>query len=248
MINISTIYKITNPKGKVYIGQTNNIERRHSGYARGDCKSQKLLYNSIRKYGWEAHKVEKVFEGTCSGACLNRLEVFFIDHYRSYSTGLNLTKGGGGARGYKPSEETKAKQSAAKKGKPLPHLNTPEVRARISAAHKGKELSQETRARLSEAHKGKKLSPEHIAKRVATTKARGTTRKGKKHSEESKAKMGAAKRKPTQQYTKEGHWLRDWDSATEAGEALGIDRSDIGGCAKGRLKSAGGFVWKYSEE
>ena len=34
------IYKITNPKGKIYIGQSINIENRFKVYKRYNCKGQ----------------------------------------------------------------------------------------------------------------------------------------------------------------------------------------------------------------
>jgi len=36
-------------------------------------------------------------------------------------------------------------------------------------------------------------------------------------------------------------------SATDAGERLKIDNSQIGKCCKGKVKTAGGYQWKYAE-
>jgi len=49
------------------------------------------------------------------------------------------------------------------------------------------------------------------------------------------------------QCTKEGTPIRTWDSITIAARTLGIERSHISRCAKGRknYKTAGGFGWKY---
>jgi len=44
------IYKITNPKGRVYIGQSINIEKRLSNYKKFNCKSQPKLHLSFVKY------------------------------------------------------------------------------------------------------------------------------------------------------------------------------------------------------
>ncbi len=52
MKKIVGIYKITNPKGKVYIGQSVNIKKRWGDYkCLHNCKEQKMLYNSFIKYG-----------------------------------------------------------------------------------------------------------------------------------------------------------------------------------------------------
>jgi group I intron endonuclease len=49
------IYKITNPNGKVYIGQSIDIDKRWNKYKVKNCKPQIRLYNSLNKYGWENH-------------------------------------------------------------------------------------------------------------------------------------------------------------------------------------------------
>lgn len=72
---------------------------------------------------------------------------------------------------YKLSEETKAKMSAAQKGKQL----SPETRARISAARKGMSFSEETKKRMSAAHTGKTLAPEHVANIIAGHKGKRFT-------------------------------------------------------------------------
>ena len=72
--------------------------------------------------------------------------------------GYNLTDGGEGTIGYYPTPETRAKQSAARKGKP----KSPEWRAKIAVALAGKPKSPEHRAKMS-----KPKSPEHVAKFAA---------------------------------------------------------------------------------
>lgn len=50
------------------------------------------------------------------------------------------------------------------------------------------------------------------------------------------------------QYDLDGNLIKEWDSVKQAGEALGINRPSISNCLKGRYKSAGGFIWRYSVE
>ena len=47
------------------------------------------------------------------------------------------------------------------------------------------------------------------------------------------------------QCTKDGELVKEWPSACEAERQLGIFQSNICLCLKGRLKLAGGFVWRY---
>ena len=55
--------------------------------------------------------------------------------------------------------------------------------------------------------------------------------------------------KSVAQYTKDGILIKRWNSAAEAGKALGISSSGITACCKGYKKynTAGGFKWKYCE-
>lgn len=71
---------------------------------------------------------------------------------------------------------------------------------------------------------------------------------GKRLSEEAIAKRTAKQVKTIYQYDLDGNLIKEWDSVKQAGEALGINRPSISNCLKGRYKSAGGFIWRYSVE
>lgn len=51
---------------------------------------------------------------------------------------------------------------------------------------------------------------------------------------------------PILQFTKDGTFVKEWPSASEAERQLGIACSSICKCFKGYRKSAGGFVWRYA--
>ena len=51
---------------------------------------------------------------------------------------------------------------------------------------------------------------------------------------------------PILQFSKDGTLIKEWPSAKEAERKLGIPQPNICHCLKGRLKSAGGFVWRYA--
>lgn len=50
------------------------------------------------------------------------------------------------------------------------------------------------------------------------------------------------------QYDSELNLIRIWDYIKQATIELGISNSNICSCCKGRLKSAGGFIWRYIED
>ena len=52
-------------------------------------------------------------------------------------------------------------------------------------------------------------------------------------------------RKQIVQLSKSGEKIKEWHGITTAAKALGIERRDISSCCKGKIKSAGGYVWRY---
>lgn len=116
----------------------------------------------------------------------------------------NLTNGGEGSSGAKMSDEWRAKISAAKMGEKNPMFGrrgtdhpsygskpSAASRAKMSASQSRKKLSPETRAKISAAGMGRKLSPEHKAA-LAAANAGNQRWSGRRHREESKAKISAA--------------------------------------------------------
>lgn len=47
------------------------------------------------------------------------------------------------------------------------------------------------------------------------------------------------------QYTKDGTFIKEWKSATEAANILNLHQNNITKCCKGKGKTTGGFIWKY---
>ena len=52
--------------------------------------------------------------------------------------------------------------------------------------------------------------------------------------------------KPVDQFDKNNNFIKHHCSITFAANELGIERTSISICLRGKIKSAGGFVWKYS--
>jgi hypothetical protein len=49
------------------------------------------------------------------------------------------------------------------------------------------------------------------------------------------------------QYTKDMELIAVWDSLKEAAKQLNIGDSNICSCCAGRLKTSGGYIWRYKE-
>jgi len=65
---------------------------------------------------------------------------------------------------------------------------------------------------------------------------------------EANEKRAAKLRRPVIQMTKQGKYIKKWNSIKEAGEATNTKPSNISNCIakKFNVKSAGGFKWKYA--
>lgn len=60
---------------------------------------------------------------------------------------------------------------------------------------------------------------------------------------------GAKKRKkPIVQLDKNKNFIRFWDSACDAGNYYGYDKSHITACCKGKAKTSYGYIWVYKED
>ena len=54
--------------------------------------------------------------------------------------------------------------------------------------------------------------------------------------------------KPISQFTLEGEFIKTYPSGKEAEREVGINDSHIGECCRGELKTAGGYIWKYTNK
>jgi group I intron endonuclease len=176
------IYKITNPKGKVYIGQSINLEKRINQYKTisKSISEQPAIYNSLLKYGIDLHTFEIIEQ--CELNLLNSRERYYQELYCSVKKGLNCKYTTTNDKTGHLSEETKNKISLAQKGKPRfyksgvhPRLGTKmsdetifkmvnnrsykvseEYKQKVSLFFKGKKLSQEQKTKISISNTGQK--------------------------------------------------------------------------------------------
>lgn len=100
--------------------------------------------------------------------------------------------------------------------------------------HTGWKHSEKTKKNFSEQRKGTKVGNKNpMYGRHLTNPAYGKI--GKDHPASKKVI----------QFTKEGNFIREWDSISDVYRDLKIIPTNITAVCRGRAKSAGGFKWKY---
>lgn len=243
------IYKITNViNGKVYIGQTICFERRWKEHITDSRRKnpKSVIGKAIKKYGGGNFNTKIVYNAHDQDE-LNDMEIHVIAEHKSTNreVGYNRDKGGVGSSGhvYVCSDKTKAKLSEINKGKTL----SKETKQKIGDALKCKQkppFSDEHKEKLSDAKRGNPLSDEHRAKISAAKKGK---KKGP-HSNESRQKMSDSSKKcPVIQLSKSGEFITEYVSLCAAECATGVFATNISNVCKGKKKSAGGFLWAYSD-
>lgn len=231
------IYRIQNPSGKVYIGQSTDILRRWKQYEWLNGKSQIKLFNSFSKYGIDSHTFEILEE--CVENKLNERERYWQDYYNVVSDGLNCRLTKTTDKSGRLSEETKKRIGNANRGN---------VSYRKGIF--GKYLhNNETKEKMSKSkfgmYKGKDNPFYGKTHSEETKKIIREKRKLQVFTEETKKKISKRLKKPILQYTMEGVFVKEYPSRNKAAEELGINPTMISNNVSGRKKSAGGYIWKY---
>lgn len=218
-----TIYKIINPIGQLYIGQTKNIRKRKNFHKRKSVnignERETILYASIRKYGWENHRFE-IIEVVDDNLGYER-EIYWIKELKTYhfenANGLNMTIGGLGRKGtWMWNIELRKWYSERYKGDGSPFYG-----------HKHTE-------------ENKKIIGEKAAKR---NKERGITI----------PKWGAEKGrlnviKAVLCYDKKGRFIAEFESIIEAATKLYVNRASITESCKGIITGVEGkYIFRFKE-
>jgi group I intron endonuclease len=184
MSNLIGIYQLKSPSGKVYIGQSWNIERRWYLYSLGHCTAQRHLYNSLKKYGYNSHLKEiiELFNESVEQRMMDEREQFYMDlRLREGIPLLNLR--GGGSTG-RLSEETKERIRIANTG----FNPTPETRKKLSEWQRGRKCPH-----VAESNRRRAAAGQLFCNYVRP-KGKDSPRFGVKHSPASLAKMSASHR------------------------------------------------------
>lgn len=236
------IYKLIFPNLKVFIGQTKKSFNKRLYQYKSDAYNDKrksydrFVSRAIRKYGWNNIRKEIVLY--CEENQIDYYEKELIKLYNSNNKlfGYNLESGGN--KNKILSEETKNKISIANTGK--------------KRDDKFKEILRRSRIGKPSGMKHKKHSDESKEKMKKSSKhlsGKNHSMYGKKHTIESKYKMSNShvgkNIKSINMYTKNGEFIKTFESVTQATILLNLDQGNISKVLVNRLKTTGGYKFAY---
>lgn len=178
----SGIYKITNPEGQVYIGQSSCLKKRLNRYNKitGGLLSQRKIKESIIKHGIENHKIEII--EYCEKSILLEREEFHIQSYGLFNTdkSLNLNSGG---RNPRLSDDSRNYMSQSVRNRPESVIEY--CKKRSSETHTGnnyrlgKKHSRESKEKISISRSGGTISEEHKASIIRANTGRVHTKESR---------------------------------------------------------------------
>ena len=147
------VYMHIFPNKKIYIGITKQEVKKRWKKGLGYNSHQTLMKKAIKKYGWDNIQHKILFTDlTKEEACNKEIELISLYDSTNKQKGYNISKGGEGTIGVKPSEKSKEKNRFSHLGKKA----SAETKIKISKSNIGKhsaKRTEEQKKKISEATK-----------------------------------------------------------------------------------------------
>jgi len=74
-----------------------------------------------------------------------------------------------------------------------------------------------------------------------------TTKENMEHAYKNRLRDERWNPKKTLQYDMQGKFIKEWESVCEVERQLKINKSSISCCCTGQRKTAGGYIWRYTD-
>jgi group I intron endonuclease len=220
------IYLIKNKvNGKCYVGQTRQkkVESRWAYHRNAHVTNTSYLANAIRAHGWESFETAVICE--IPNEELDDREILEIRERNTLApNGYNLDGGGGVNK--------------------LVHLDT---REKMRQSQLGRKHPEEVKLKIGSSQIGEL---NHMYGKVFTEEHRNKLRQAARKSGYDHSKMAEddkPNKKEVNQYTTGWDFLKTHESISKAAEEMGVDRTTIGNCCRGKSKTSCGFIWKYKD-
>ena len=246
-MNLNTgVYQIVNQiNNKRYIGSSIDLKERiktHFRMLKRNKHHSMHLQKSYNKYGGENFVFDILL--FCDKENLIFYEQRAIDSYDFNKELYNRRTKAEINIGLKHSEETKRKMSKINIGKKA----SKETKKKISEASKRYRHSEEIKRKMSEDRKGNKNEKKRKKHSKESKKKMSKNRKGEKHHFSGKKGENNPLSKQIYQINKDtNEIIKKWYGIAEAERNLGIIYTSISKACNGKIKTAGGFKWKFIE-
>ena len=223
------IYKVTNKiNGKIYIGKTYNFEKRKREHIY-DINNELPFHKALKKYCTENFSWE-VIDNACTDKKAREKESYWIKLFNSCihmpdSNGYNITLGGEGGVSWN--------------SRPVLQFDMD-----------GKFLEEYLSCACADNECG--LYPGAVQRACQNQgSACGYQWRYKEDVTDNSLQpyiRKNGKELAVIQIDKQGNFIKEFSSVTEASDQLLLSRSNISTCLTGRSKTCGGFQWRYANE
>ncbi len=232
---------------KYYVGITKQKPKRR--WQNGIGYKGQLFYRAIQKYGWNNIEHEIIAENLTKDEAKNFEKVLIASlNTRDHNFGYNCTDGGDGCVNL--SEESRKKVGKAQKGK----IISEETRKKLIESHSRKVYQFDFNGILIREWKGTYEIKQELGYTKTVISACCSHRSNQAYGflwsyDKNDDRIYKNSRiKKVQQYDFQGNYIKEYKSITEAERETGINHTNIMACCRYRLKSAGGYQWKYADD
>jgi hypothetical protein len=214
---ICGIYKITNKiNNKSYIGQSKDIYRRWREHIKNFKDVQNNQVIYLAIRKYGLENFDFSIVEECALESLDEREIFYIEKFNTYIDGYNMTIGGSGQNGY-----GKSVDQYTLEGKFIQTFNTI-AEAENVVGDGGGSISEccigvrKTSLGYLWCYHGETIEPYQDIRKIRVS-----------------------------QYDLRGNFIKSYNSATEAANAVSGSKSQILFCCHGKCKSGYGYQWTY---
>ena len=228
-----------------YIGKSNNPKMRmyRHVYDAIHDKSRTHKNNWVRSLVHKKQRpIMQVIE-CCDMAVWQEREKYYIAFYGKANL-LNVKDGGDGTTTIFCSADRAAKISKALKGRP----RSAEEVERIRLMNVGRKHTAEVNKQNSIRNSGERNANYGKPRSDATKDKIRKALLGQIISPETRDKIGAASCREVLQYNIDGIFIASYFSLILAEKNTGVKKGSISHCINGRMKLAGGYIWKRADQ
>jgi group I intron endonuclease len=241
------IYKITNLiNKKVYIGQTvqETVEKRwnlhkHLAKRNKGCTALKKAFN---KYGVDNFKFEVLI--ICFDEDCIIYEKYYIKKYNSLApSGYNISEGGDGGAFFKGRNHTEETKNILREKAKTHYSNYENIRKNIPLIKEGMNKSEKWQSVKHNKKENPRKWGDDIKDKISESMNNYYKENKETHAKIVSDKLGHK----ISQYDLNSNYIVDYPSIAEAVRQTGIPKTSIQYCMLGKMKTAGGFIWKRIE-